>query len=218
MDRTSIDTITRVIVPLMTFAVGVLVTLITKRVEKRRADLKEHVTAIAKLVNDWYNQVHELGSHVTTRTDKSEINRAIYFYVRNRLVLPELLLHLDFLRNRNAEPELLQAVDEFLDVVTITQKITDTPKGIGRSVGTGRECRDLLTNRSGKGVSSEEVKVVLALLDTKLQAVTRISANILANEGLVLFRYVALHLFHCCELMFFGWVSVTQDHVYLAVS
>ena len=93
------------------------------------------------------------------------------------------MLHLDFLRSRNAEPQLLQAVDEFLDVVTTTQEVTAPSRGTGRSSGTGRECRDLfVVNGSAKGVSSEEVKFVLALLDAKLQAVTRISANILANE------------------------------------
>ena len=185
MEQITIDTITRVVLPLLTFGLGVLVTLITKRVEKRRGELKESVTAIAKLINDWYNQVHELGTDVTTRKGKFEMNRAIYFYVRNRLVLPELLLHIHFLRSRNAEPELLQAVDEFLDVVTTTQKLTDGPMG-SRSPGHNdrdRECKVLFRPEIvDRAAQSEAVKSVLTLLDAKLQAVTRISANILANK------------------------------------
>jgi hypothetical protein len=177
MDHPMIDVIIKVGVPLITFGLGVMVTLITKRAEKRRSELKERVTAISKLVNDWYNQVHELGVEVSTRKDKSDLNRAIYFYVRNRLVLPELVLHIEFLRSRNAVPELLRAVDEFLEVVTTSQKVT----GVQMRIVDTRLCKNLFVDPD-QMARSEDIKVMLAILDAKLQAVTHISAGILANK------------------------------------
>jgi len=118
MDWLSIDSLGNIVVPLITFALGVVVTLATQRVERRRSELRDHLSGAVKLVNDWYNQIHELSVGAMFRGNGADTKRAVYAYVHNRLILPSLMLHLEFIRERRAHSELTSAIEDFLALVT----------------------------------------------------------------------------------------------------
>lgn len=177
MDGLSLDSAAKVVLPLITFALGVVITLVTKRVERARAERHEHLKAMAKLANDWYNQLHELSARATLQPEHSDTERAVYSYVHNRLILPELMLHLEYIRERGDQPSLEKAVEDFLSLVT-----TFSADRRNRAA----ECRDLLAPAT-EGVSesvSDRVRRLTDLLpklDRKLQTISRLTARALAT-------------------------------------
>lgn len=174
MNWHSLDIIGKVLIPTATFVLGVVVTLVTKRIEKRRSEIKERVTAIARLVNGWYNQLHQLSVDAATGKGEPATAKAIYFYLHNRLILPELLLQLDLLRAQRTAPALVEAVGEFLSLVTTF----DGTESVGSI-----SCKDVLADLNASA-SSEHfgLEGLLPRLDAKLQEITTLSAHALAAK------------------------------------
>jgi uncharacterized membrane protein len=188
MEQFNVDLLIKTGVPLLTFILGVVITLVTKRREKRRTDIKERVTSTAKLVNDWYNQIHQLALNIRTATSATESQRAIYFYVRNRIVLPELKLHLDFLRERNGAVAFVAAVDGFLGLVTTSRaaSVLNRDNWDAQEGGEGEflACRELFGNTDEQDQRrDEEAQWLLDMLDIRLQRVTILASQALTKES-----------------------------------
>lgn len=52
----TLETITKLIIPISTFFLGMLFTFLLKRYEQRRDDYRVHIKEVGKLINAWYDQ------------------------------------------------------------------------------------------------------------------------------------------------------------------
>ena len=181
MDWLTFDFVSKILIPICTFALGVVVTLATKRIERRRSENQEHVKAIAKLTNDWYNQLHQLSADIQAKPNRKEAEKSVYFYVHNRIVLPDLLLRIEYLEQRKVQPALLQAVKGFLALVTTFGRTEARSRGGGYG-GAGVSCVDVLANDSEqRSDPAQQLKSLLYDLDVRLQEITKLSAHALAK-------------------------------------
>lgn len=113
-----LDIATRIVLPAFTFVLGIAATLWIKRAETRRTNEREHVQAIARLANQWYNQIHEIVTRRRTNPRGRESQQSEIFYIENRLILPDFLLHLEALRKINSKSDLIPELQKFLGLVT----------------------------------------------------------------------------------------------------
>jgi hypothetical protein len=107
----------KILIPIATFVLGIIATLIAKRAEIRRSSEQEHVKSLVGLTNDWYNQIHELSVNAIYNSEDEATKRAIYFYVNNRLILPKMLLHIEYLRHSKHYSEIVAEAERFLSVI-----------------------------------------------------------------------------------------------------
>lgn len=115
----SLDLFLKIFMPLLTFVLGVAATLWMKNVEKRRDFIREQVRAVWSLANDWYNQLIDLRAKgLDPSITDEEMQRAVFVYVHNRIILPKLLLSLELLRRSGKSPEMVGLCEEFLQLVT----------------------------------------------------------------------------------------------------
>ena len=82
--------IVKITVPILTFFLGALFTFLYWKIDREKKKERESVQEIAKLVNEWYDQLHDI------RTDRLKIQE----YYLNRKVLPKLRQHIEILRNK----------------------------------------------------------------------------------------------------------------------
>ena len=198
MDWMSLDTIGKVLIPALTFFLGLGVAIWTKALDKRRSDIKEHVTAVVRLVNAWYNQLHQLSVETAIDRTSLEVRKSILAYVNSRLILPELLLHVEFLRERSLEPALLKAVDEFFALVTLDRSpaYNDGPAHNERLVDAEEVKRSTEMRRtislacvlgSVDGLLGDPVSVELServeKVDIKIQEIARLAAQSVATKA-----------------------------------
>jgi hypothetical protein len=107
----------RVVVPIITFVLGSVLTVAPKAWEQGRNATKTSAKEVVRLTKEWYGQIHlQLHARATLQPDAT--NPALYDYVHNRLILPDLLFHLEILRKHRRAAELTRALEEFLCVVT----------------------------------------------------------------------------------------------------
>lgn len=176
--------IAKIIIPIVTFLLGSAFTLTLKVLEQRRSSLKGAAQEAARLTRDWYNQIHELILTPATAISSAPVNTAIYDYVHNRLILPELMLYLEVLKRRKRGSRLVAALESFLDEVTYP--IRDYPEG--------RACAEILVASEATTASDDPPDAVipvvkrldgrdkdrlLQVLDAHVQRVTREAAIIL---------------------------------------
>lgn len=75
---------------------------------------------VVRLTSTWYTQLQELDveNRRTPERDKAEFDAVAYEYVNNRLVLPELMYHVNILKPNDEASDLVYHVEEFLTLVT----------------------------------------------------------------------------------------------------
>lgn len=163
------DVFTRVVIPLFTFALGVIVTFLIQRYWRTTDVVAQSAKALADLTAEWYNQLDELRRSIDTAAEPSRAARLVDDYIRNRLILPQVLYHLAVLRERNAQAELVAGVEAFLSSVT-TYGFIVSPQTV--------DCRDIVRgsrNHAGEPIGFDSV---LRILDEHQQAVAREAARV----------------------------------------
>ena len=127
------DTFTKIIFPISTFFLGAASTWLLKIFELRKARIqqeanarKANVQAVFTLVNEWYDQMVLLRNAVVNHPKAKETEEVVFNYVHNRYQLPKLLLALDLVRNEAGNQEFVQAVEDFLSLVTTYRETRET--------------------------------------------------------------------------------------------
>ena len=110
--------IINVLIPVITFILGSLFTLFLKGFEARRATIRKSTTELSRLTRDWYTQIHQLFVVRVNSPLGDDWNLALFEYTYNRLLLPEILLHLEILKKYKEAKKLVKLVEAFLDLVT----------------------------------------------------------------------------------------------------
>lgn len=108
-----------ILIPVATFILGCIFTLLLKRYYDRKLLLQSSIREIARLTTEWYNQIHkEPLSTCYGRPLERKVDSSMYEYVHNRLILPDLLIHLTLLRRFKKCADLVEKVQCFLRKVT----------------------------------------------------------------------------------------------------
>lgn len=128
------DTFTRVIVPISTFFLGAASAWLLKIFELRKARIQQeanarkmNVQSVFTLVNEWYDQIVLLRNAVVNQPQAKATEEAVFNYVHNRYQLPKLLLALDQVRNEDGNQAFVEAVQDFLSLVTTYGETRETP-------------------------------------------------------------------------------------------
>jgi hypothetical protein len=141
IETPTFDVLSKIIVPIATFALGVCATLLVKYYEQKRAGFRSQVAEVVELTNAWYNQLHAISVKIEEGASPKVIKALVYEYVGGREVLPKLLLRLEILKNSGKGSSLVGEVEGFLRVVTNYDP--DTPQT------DGMQCRVLLSHSDG---------------------------------------------------------------------
>jgi len=115
----------KLILPIGTFILGSLFTLLIKAIEQRRNALQAAARDTVRLTKDWYTQVYGLLSPAKVMTKGVAATRSddsVYEYVHNRILLPELILCVEVLKRHRKADRLVQATQQFLDMVTMYEE------------------------------------------------------------------------------------------------
>ncbi len=107
----------KIITPFLTFTLGVISTIIFKRLDKKKEYLGKSLDEVRDLVNAWYNQLHEIYVDLKISPTIEKPSKFI-FYINNRLILPKLLHHLEVLRKYKKANKVVFSTEEFLSLVT----------------------------------------------------------------------------------------------------
>lgn len=121
----SLDVLIRVGIPLLTFFLGVLATFLLRFIERQAVEQSLHVQAIAKLTRDWFNQLSELALEIEFNQNPDDVRRAIAGYIQSRVILPELMTHLQYVRGAGLPGQFLSEIHGFLTIVTATRDHAD---------------------------------------------------------------------------------------------
>jgi hypothetical protein len=139
----------KIVIPIATFILGSVLTWSLKSLEQRRTVVRESVASLRRLVNEWYNQLHELFGHESGLYNEA-LFEAFTRYLNNRIVLPELLMHLEVIRQRDKCTKLVEQVENFLEIVTNYSKNSNQSS----SVSAGTKCSALFSPEVTRSPSS----------------------------------------------------------------
>ena len=154
-------------IPIFTFVLGSVLTIVIKIVEQHRDVIRNAARESAKLTKDWYVQIHTLA---LPRHD-GLMSTAVYDYVRNRLILPDFVMHLEVLRTKRRASALVSALEDFLSAVTQAR-----PRSLAGNSMLLLECLEPSLHRSQE-LSGESA--ALQELDAHVQRVAREAARLL---------------------------------------
>ena len=183
MQMSATDLLTKIVLPLTTFVLGVVCTLFVKRREVRRQLYSEHIKNLRKVTADWYNRLMELRPLPNQRSTSSgiEIEQAIYRYIHNRNDLPQLLESLAVVREDPRNAVLVTKVEDFLSLITDYKVRTDRPPLDPFAKFSGSEplvaCSPLLDG----GLSEQGMDELFTHLDRCVQVVSNESAKCLIS-------------------------------------
>ena len=104
------------IIPIVTFGLGVLFTYFWDKHKKIENEYHKSAIRLSQLVSDWYNQLWELD--INKRFNDKEFDQKLFFYSQNRLVLPEYLRLITYLKGSKKNSKLVESAEEFLSLVT----------------------------------------------------------------------------------------------------
>lgn len=115
------DVLTKIVIPLCTFLLGIGITILLKRYEQKKAVIRKHAEETTTLLKDWYNQIHAL--QVASQADSSKMSyrRLVNSYVQERSILPRVLLKLTVLESYKESRQMAEDVKDFLALVTTSK-------------------------------------------------------------------------------------------------
>ena len=146
------------ILPVFTFALGVIFTILWDKRKKIKDDSQKAANRLSELVGEWYNQLYNLNTK--KRFSKKTFESDLFFYSQNRIILPELIKTITFLKHRKEYDNLIQKTEEFLSIVTDYQK-----------ANTGISCKSLFDD------DLEELDYNLKKLDLLVQEIAILAGN-----------------------------------------
>lgn len=160
----------KLIVPVATFILGSMFTLLIEAIKRRRDALQVAARDAVRLTKDWYNQIQGLWRP----PEEGDRTPVVYDYVHSRFVLPELMLTLRVLKRYRKADRLVRATEEFLD--TVTGNIRST---WNTSVLQNPETSYCLPRADLFGYHDEKAEAVLRKLDGYVQQIAREAAQLL---------------------------------------
>jgi hypothetical protein len=190
------DVFLKIFMPLLTFALGVIATLVVKRVERQHDWIRDQLRAVLALTNDWYNQLIDLRTKSLDPGINSEaMQQCVFAYVHNRIVLPKLLLSLDVLRKSRKHKEIVRLTETFLELVTSYSVTQTRASALSPSweFWWGSSTRDNQWNQVSLGPvhckpldffrrESDDTDVILSKLDAIIQQMTHVAAALLSKQ------------------------------------
>lgn len=118
-------------IPLATFLLGVGFTFFIKKKERDESTVSDASKELANLSTEWYRQLHDI--LVTVRYEEAKnAEKAIYFYTKNRIVLPKFIRSIEILRKHNKASVLVDYSEELLDILTDFQSKSNEIKSLER--------------------------------------------------------------------------------------
>jgi hypothetical protein len=170
------EILTKVIIPVCTFFLGIVFTLAIKRYEQKKAALRQHIEETVTHVNAWYNQLHSLTAELRSEKILEEAEARIYLYVSNRLILPKLLLSVGVLKRHKASELLINDVEDFLRLVT-----TYHPSSPEVMIYCPHVRPNHLPLKRASDKDSKILEELLPQLDSRLQRISNEAAKLLAG-------------------------------------
>ena len=104
------------ILPILTFGLGVVITILWDKSKKKKEERMTAVSRIFELTNDWFNQLYTLNTE--QKFNFSNFEKEAFFYSQNRLVLPEYLKIITYLKGQKRYSKLVEKAEDFLTLVT----------------------------------------------------------------------------------------------------
>lgn len=105
-------------IPIITFFIGSIFTLLMKNRESKRETINQNTNEVCDLVNVWYNQIHTILVDLKYGKNISVLDKEIYTYNHNRLVLPKLIRNIEILKQYKGTNDFVEQVELFLKLVT----------------------------------------------------------------------------------------------------
>lgn len=175
-----------ILIPFITFLLGCLFALLIKKRENRREIIHRNVTEICNLVNDWLNQLNKLAVELKFGRNISKLEKDVYSYTHNRLVLPKLVRALEVVKEYKNCEIIVQEVENFLRSITnFSSKREEEPlmcatflalhglKQVNRR--SGRNDNEFVNKKE----EERKFEFLLIKLDTVTQKINKESAQLL---------------------------------------
>lgn len=110
------DLIKDFVLPLATFILGVLFTMIWDKNKKNSEKYQSCANRLSELTNDWYNQLYNLNSE--KKFNSKNFEKELFLYSQNRIVLPEYLKIITNLKKKKKYSKLVDKAESFLELIT----------------------------------------------------------------------------------------------------
>ncbi|MDJ1501835.1 hypothetical protein [Xanthocytophaga agilis] len=136
---------------LVSFILGSLFSIWLNKRDYKRNRITTSVNEVILLLNNWYNQLHEIYIDITTNGIPPAYSKNL-FYLNNRYILPSLIKNLEIIRTQRSKQEIVRLTEEFLKIVTdynqtfehVTNEIF-TKSIINREINSRISCVDLFS-------------------------------------------------------------------------
>jgi hypothetical protein len=113
----------KTLIPLATFLLGVVVTLILKSHDRRREVIRDNVEALCGLSEDWYNRIQTLGRMVVVAADKKAVEEALLTYLHGSLYLSRFRRSIAILERNKACEAFLDEARAFLSTLAEVNQV-----------------------------------------------------------------------------------------------
>jgi len=112
-----LDILTRIVIPILTFGLGIYATFWFQRRTAQNAVRRENLARVSQLCAQWYAQIRSVVVMNLNENGEARLNRQ-HDYLRSREILPNLIECVATLRHIGRDKELLSAIEEFLAALT----------------------------------------------------------------------------------------------------
>lgn len=107
----------KTLIPLATFLLGVVVTLVIKSYDRRREVIRENVEALCGLSEEWYNRIQTLGRMVVVADDRKAVEEALATYLHGALYLSRFRRSIAILERSKKCEKFLDEARAFLSTL-----------------------------------------------------------------------------------------------------
>jgi len=111
---------TRIVIPLVTFGLGVGFSYALKRLERRQDDERDHVRQVTSLCSEWYDHLASVyGALVIHGSRSKDFQESSLNYLRSGTIIPQLRMHRRALLGKDRYTKLLEEVDRLINDLTV---------------------------------------------------------------------------------------------------
>lgn len=198
--------LTEVIIPISTFVLGCLFTWVLQAHDAKEKQTQTAIHEACRLTKEWYTQIQTIRVQMLSGDLTPATGPAVYDYVHNRLILPDLMLQIEILRKSPKCRPLVSQLEHFLTIVTdfdpntlgkpvncsdIVAKLARGPSVSGSNtlselLRTARAPGDIQTLAKDNPLralkppdAGSEAAILLESLDRSLQSITTEAAKLL---------------------------------------
>lgn len=105
------------VIPICTFFFGVLITILLKRYELKKAALRQLVESSSKAASAWYKQLHDINVKLREGIHEEGVMSALFDYVYSREARPELEKCIVALKKHRSATQYVRELEEFLKLL-----------------------------------------------------------------------------------------------------